>query len=281
AARSASAEDAGAWQAPRSVVLKVMSINVRHNADFWEERFPLIADEIVRLAPDLIGFQEMQIDINQSKTLLSLIAERAGPDGVQYERYDHLKTGKEMLWGEGVTIFSRFPIEKKAYTDLEHGRPVILTRVKVNDDLSVDFYNTHLHHQGGDDVRLAQARKLADFAANNDAGLFTFLTGDMNSSDDTGTISYYLAHSFIDSYKALHGEDETKSIGNTSPVVISKSNTVQNFRNRIDYVFVKPPQSAEDKIKILDSVVCFKNSDSRGLYPSDHLGVMTTFEIQY
>lgn len=39
-------------------ILKVITINLRHNLNFWEERFPLIADEIVRLKLDLLLFNK-------------------------------------------------------------------------------------------------------------------------------------------------------------------------------------------------------------------------------
>lgn len=264
----------------KTITLKVMTINVRHNADFWEERFPLIADEIVRLAPDLIGIQEMEIGINQSKTLMKLIKKRAGPDGLKYEKCERLKTGSDMFGGEGITIFSRYPIEKKGYADLEHGRPVIFARVQIADWLSVDLYNTHLHNIGGDEVKLPQAQKMIAFEKKNDAGFLTFLTGDMNSSEGSQTIGFFIANSFTDTYRAFHG-DKTSVTGNTNPVIISKENAPQNFTGRIDYIFMKVPAGWEDRVKIVDSVVCFKNYDDRGLYPTDHLGVMTTVQIKY
>ncbi len=120
-----------------------------------------------------------------------------------------------------------------------------------------------------------------EMMAKNDGGFTTFLTGDMNSRDDSGTIGFIMSNSFVDTYKAFHGAEETAAAGNTSPVVMSKENAPQNFVQRIDFVFVKPAPGGEGDVRILDSVVCFKNADSRGLYPSDHLGVMTTFEITY
>lgn len=265
--------------ATRKITLKVMTINIRHNKDYWEDRFPLIADEIVRLKPDLIGLQEVLISEDQSKTLLKLINERTGDD-LKYEHYDHLKTGAYMMSGEGVAVFSRFPIEKTKTIDLENGRVVIAARIRVNDDLSVDFYNTHLHHQGGDEVRLAQAEKIVGLEQKLNRGMIAFLTGDMNSHEDSLTIKEYLDNGFIDTFKQLHGDDTAK-IGNTSPVIMSLTPVPQNFRNRIDFVFVKIPDAWKGRVAITDSIVCFKTPDERGLYPSDHLGVMTTFEIQY
>jgi len=261
-----------------SVVLKVMSINLRHNSDYWEERFPLIADEIVRLAPDLIGMQEVEIGINQSRVLKRLISEKSG-GALDYELYEHLKTGGSFISGEGVSIFSRYPILKSDFADLEYGRPVLIARVKISGDLGVDLYNTHLHHRGGDEVRLPQAEKIAAFIEKRDAGLITFLTGDLNSRPGSETISFIQSLGFIDSFRAVH-PDEKSVPGFTSPVILSKDNAIQNPVHRIDYVYFKPG-TAGRKITVLDSVVCFKNHNEEGLYPSDHLGVMSTFEIQY
>lgn len=263
----------------RKITLKVMTINIRHNKDYWEERFPLIADEIVRLKPDLIGLQEVHISSNQSKILIQLINERTGGES-KYEFYEHLKTGGDMMYGEGIAVFSRFPIEKTKTLDLDNGRVVIAARIRVNDDLSVDFYNTHLHHQGGDEVRLPQAVKITGLESKLNRGMITFLTGDMNAHDDSLTIKEYTDKGFIDTFESLYGED-TKEIGNTSPVIMTLKPLPQDFRNRIDYVFVKIPEAWQGRVAATESVVCFKNHDERGLYPSDHLGVMTTFEIQY
>jgi len=273
--------ETGAATGARKITLKVMTINVRHFRDYWEERFPLIADEIVRLSPDLIGFQELQVDIKQAKTLLNLIDERTQGSPLKYYKYEHLKTGKEMLSGEGVGIFSRYPIEREGWADLNSGRVVVFARVSPAEGLTVDFYNTHLHNTNDDALKTEQARKIMEMMAKNEGGFTTFLTGDMNSTDGSGTIGFIMSNSFVDTYKAFHGAEETAAAGNTSPVVMSKENAPQNFVQRIDFVFVKPAPGGEGGVRILDSVVCFKNADSRGLYPSDHLGVMTTFEITY
>ena len=270
-------EDAG----KKVINLKVMSINLRHNSDFWEERFPLVADEIVRLKPDLIGIQEMAIGINQTRTLLRLIAERDPAGELKYHFYEHLKYGPDMIKGEGVTILSRFPISKKAAVDLGNSRPAVFARVVPEPGIAIDFYNTHLHHMGGDEVRFPQAQKLVAFMQDNYAGNFAFLTGDMNAADSSQTIKYFLEEGkMIDTYAALKG-GATKPEDMTSPIILMKKNVPQAPRNRIDYVFALPPAGADNRLKIIDSIVCLRNARADGLYPSDHLGVMTTFQLVY
>lgn len=259
-----------------SVTLTVMSINLRHNSDWWEDRFPLIADEIVRLKPDLIGLQEVEIGVNQSRVLLDLIAAR--DPSLKYHFYEQLKTGVDMISGEGVAIFSRFPITAEKMRDLQHGRPVVAARIKVSETLSVDFFNTHLHHMGGDDVRLPQAQKVTDFMDALSAGRLVFLTGDMNARDDSQTIAHYLASGLTDAYTALHGT----ALGRddmTSPIFLSTTPLPQHPANRIDYVFYRQPESGPRVAAVRRAEVCFRNHNDKGLFPSDHLGVIAEFEI--
>jgi len=263
-----------------TLLLKVMTINLRHNKDFWEERFPLVADEIVRLKPDIIGLQEVAIGIDQSKHLRDLIREKSAAAGepLTYYKYEQLKTGEYYFYGEGIGILSRFPMLKTDFADLENGRPVVLARIKIADNLTVDMYNTHLHHMGGDEVRLPQAEKITQLMKSRDSGHLTFLTGDMNSSPDSKTIKHFLEAGFTDSFMAAPEEARTKN-PNTSPVILSKTPFPQSHVNRIDFVFVKPAAEGGPAARPVSSEVCFQNHAPNGLYPSDHLGVMTTFEI--
>lgn len=272
---SAASEPVGSAATP-TVTLKVMSINIRHNVDFWEERLELLADEIARLQPDIIGVQEVAIGAGQGKMLQKLVEERNGPDGIRYDVYQRLKTGAYGMSGEGVAIFSRFPIVKRGFADLEMGRVVVFNRVSVADGLTVDVYNTHLHHQGGDEVTLPQMEKTLEFMKKNEAGNAVVLTGDMNSAPDSATIALLPPNGFVDTYLAFSGGVETPE-GMTSPVPLRKTPAPLNTKSRIDYIFIRPAAGAG--LEILDSLVCFKTPSPEGLYPSDHLGVMTTFRL--
>ncbi len=264
------------------LTLKVMTINLRHHADWWEDRFPLIADEIVRLNPDIIGLQEVSIGMDQSAVLLSLVKQKSGGEqGKTYNKYERLKTGFEAVSGEGISIYSRYPIVEKDFADLKNGRVVLFTRINVADGLDVDMYNTHLHHIGGDETRLPQAKKIVAFEKRNSVGNIVFLTGDMNAKPESETIATYLQAGFEDTYVLAHGET-AEDTGKTSPIRLEKGrdSADQTPKSRIDYVFVKPSKD-RSAAKTIDSVVCFRNHNDEGLYPSDHLGVMTTFLISY
>lgn len=258
------------------VTLKIMTLNLRHHVDFWDERSVMIADEIARLSPDIIGLQEIMLTVEQAQQVRKMVVERGGPD---YEIFEKVKTGIDAMSGEGVGIMSRYPIIKKGMADLKHGRPAVISRIQINDDVTIDMANTHLHNNGGDEVRVPQVETLLKFIAAKSSTYPVFLTGDMNSRPDSGAMAKIVDDGFIDSYLAFHGPEKTREQGSTSPITLSKDNPAQDIHNRIDYVFYKPGGEGAPVVKIMDSLVCFKNIREDGLYPTDHLGVMTTFEL--
>lgn len=268
--------------APLETSIDVVSINIRHNVDEWERRFGLIADEIVRLDPDLIGLQEIEItDVDQTSALLGLIAERGGAD---YQFYEELKVHPYgTIGGEGVGILSRFPIRETGLKDLiEGGRVAVWARVEVADGYEVDFFNTHLESDDvgdltADEIRTQQAGFVNDFMAAAGDERIQMLTGDMNTTDDTEAYQVLVAGGLSDTYRAVHGDD-TATTGATSPIVLMEG-AEQDPRRRIDYIFVADPPPDEASVTVSDSIVCFENHDEAGFYPSDHLGVMTSFDL--
>jgi beta-glucosidase len=264
--------------APLETHLDVVTINLRHDVDEWERRFDLIADEIVRLDPDLVGLQEIEItEVDQTSALRSRIAERGGAD---YEFYEELKIWPYgALTGEGVGILSRFPIAETGLKDLiDGGRVAVWARVEVEEGYQVDMFNTHLETEAStemtaDEVRTAQAGLVLDLMASAEGEHPQILTGDMNTTDETEAYDVYVSGGLSDSFRAVHG-DETDTIGATSPIVLMEG-AEQDPHNRIDFIFASDGES----VTATDSVVCFQNHDQAGFYPSDHLGVMTSFDL--
>jgi endonuclease/exonuclease/phosphatase family metal-dependent hydrolase len=267
---------------PLETSVDVMTINLRHDVDEWERRFPLIADEIVRLDPDLIGLQEIEItNVEQTQALLDLIAERGG---AEYESYQELKIWPYgALTGEGVGILSRYPILETGLQDLvEGGRVAVWTRVEVESGYQLDFFNTHLESDGnetmtGDEIRTQQAGFMVEFMATAGDDRIQLLTGDMNTTDDTEAYDILVAGGLVDTYLEVHGE-ETATTGATSPIVLMEGAEQAPMR-RIDFIFASSPGPDGAEVSPTDSTVCFSNHDDAGFYPSDHLGVMTSLDL--
>ena len=118
---------------------------------------------------------------------------------------------------------------------------------------------------------------MVDLANRNDDCWPAIITGDMNASETSPTLKNFVAAGFVDSYKKVHG-DATAQTGNTSTVVLGDGKFEQNPRRRIDFVLGRG--AGRRTATPTASVVGFKNHDARGMYPSDHFGVMTTYEMK-
>jgi beta-glucosidase len=266
-------------RARATATVKVMTINVRHDSDQWERRFSLIADEIARLDPDLIGLQEVEIARDQADRLNELLAKRGH---AKYHVYTKRKSGLGGFFtGEGISVMSRWPIVEKHHEDIGKMRVSIVARVEHPAGGFIDMANTHLDHKGGaegDATRDDQAKQTLELLDRNDDCYPTFLTGDMNATENSAALTRFKSAGFVDSYRQVHGA-ATPETGNTSTIVLRDGAFTQDPKRRIDFVLGR--SAGGRTVKALDSVVCFKNHDAKGFYPSDHLGVMTTYEVRF
>lgn len=266
-------------RATTSATVKVMTINLRHDANDWKRRFPLIADEIVRLDPDIIGLQEVEIGDDQADALNDLL-ERRGH--ARYQVHQKRKSGfRGFFTGEGVGIMSRWAIVEKDHEDLGEMRIAVRTRVKHPSGKYLDVVNTHLDHRGGPDGdanRLDQAKQTIELAERHDDCWPTFVTGDMNAGEGSPALKHMFTAGFVDSYRRVHGAD-TPRTGNTAMIELRDGAFVQNPKRRIDFVLGR--SAGGRTLTPRASVVGFKNHDAKGMYPSDHLGVMTTYQVRF
>jgi endonuclease/exonuclease/phosphatase family metal-dependent hydrolase len=242
------------------VELSLLSFNLRHNADCWEERMELIADGIASLRPDVIGLQEIEIAAEQGEILDEMLVAR----GLDYELRQLSKSGLAAeLTGEGIGVMSLYPVRDVERLDLSDGRVSLLATIDV-DGSSLLFVDTHLDSGGDDAVRTQQA---ADTLAAMDAGRAaadrTAFVGDFNSDPDDDAISLVTEAGLVDAWADAHGDAD----GFTSGIELRKDGAEQSADRRIDYVFV---EGAE----VLSAEVVLDDPRDDGLYPSDHLGVL-------
>ena len=124
---------------------------------------------------------------------------------------------------------------------------------------------------------MEQAAQTLDFMGERDQGEARFLVGDMNADAEDDAITAITGRGFLDSYFEVHGLGGTAQHGNTSPVVLGTDNPAQDLRRRIDYVFAAEGERAV--LTLDDSAVVMNEPRDDGLFPSDHLGVLTTVTL--
>jgi endonuclease/exonuclease/phosphatase family metal-dependent hydrolase len=130
--------------------MKIATLNLRHDQDRWDERFPLVVDCLLRSQAHVIGLQEVAIPIRQAHLIADALNAQM-PDQ-PYSVWVEPKWGEEAE-REGIAILSR------------HHRPV--------EDES---------------IRLPQMRALLDWMFSRASSRW-LLTGDMNALPESSTIA--------------------------------------------------------------------------------------------
>ena len=255
--------------------IKVVTINLRHDSDQWPRRFELVADEIARVDPDLIGMQELEIGADQGAYLNSLLEKRGH---AKYELVSERKSGVlGSASGEGIGIMSRWPIERWMSAAIGDERVAIVARIRHPSGGALDMANTHLDQHRGDEGEMNRDRetmKLLDLLAREDDCRPTILTGDLNSTDKGHAMDRLRAARFEDSWARAN----PNAIGNTGMIKLETGAFEQHPRRRIDFILTRP--AGARALVPVSSEVVFKNHDGKGFYPSDHFGVLTVFDAK-
>ena len=229
----------------------VATLNVRHTADRWRARAPLLVDQLVALGPDVIGLQEVRRLPSQARW----IARKAEwPTAGVRTGY---KTGIKWLW-EGIAGLSRLPVTDHVRLRLG-GDARVAQRVTVSlpGGRVLDVYNTHLA-DGDEATRTAQARRLLAWMDER-PDVPQVLVGDLNSRPGSAPVGV-LTGRLRSAYALVHGSEPPRTVPGGAV---------------LDYILVN------DLVEVLDAWVTFDrpSPDDPGLLASDHFGVAARLRV--
>lgn len=249
-------------------MVKFLTLNLRHNVDRWEERFPLVVEAIHQEQPDIIAFQEVHIEINQAQIIAEALEQLTTNKPYNVHVSSRMYEGR---W-ESNALLSRLPVlsAERIELPMDGGRSGQRIAVRVDDTQTLNIANVHLHHQPMlDDVnRLPQMQALLQwmFAHNADHWL---LAGDMNALPDSATITEALKH-LNNAYYDLN---------NTHPITFPTPLTEGKYGDiavTLDYIFY-----TKSSLKPLSAKrIADQHGGDEALYPSDHYGLVAEFEFQ-
>jgi len=256
------------------ILLKVMTLNIWCYSPPWDVRKRLIAEEIRRHSPDMVGLQEVVSDPqfdedgkNQAVQIAELLP--------GYEAVSSLRTvpGAGRPIKAGLAILSRLPMVETNDMDLTysvelnpHPRVVLGARIKVSGK-ELYFVVTHLSTHAPD--RLVEAKELAHFIERYSSGLPVVVVGDFNEEPHEPVILFMKGLNEIDGTK-LKFKDAWEEVRPDEEGFTYKT---PDPYMRIDYIFVTP------SIEVLECQLVCNEPDANGVYPSDHLGVLATILI--
>jgi endonuclease/exonuclease/phosphatase family metal-dependent hydrolase len=261
---------------------KVLTLNIWNRFGPWPERLEVIRAGLRELAPDLVGLQEvLRADASQGGDGLdqaALLAEGFGYH-VAYGR-----ATKDIAYGNAV--LSRWPIARQEVFTLpnvetdEH-RCVVFAEIDAPFG-RVPFFVTHLNwklHHGH--VREVQVREVADIVRRTapTSGFPPVLVGDFNADADADEIRFLRGLTSLGG-KSVYFADAFAVAGDgTRGATFVRRNPyaalVHEPDRRLDYVFVRGPDDRW-RGEVLEARVCFDEPDARGIWASDHLGVIAS-----
>ena len=246
----------GAGSAP---TLKVVTLNIWHDAGDWPTRLRLIADALRQSDADVIGLQEILEDKaknlpNQADSIAALL------DGysVNFTAVDPAGSPKRY----GNAILSRLPVIDVASRKLEplnDFRTAIRARVDVGGQ-AVDIVNTHLANQP--EAGAVRAQQIADLLGwlPND-GTPVVAMGDFNAPLEDSGLAGLAGRGLLTALPP--GAAQTT-------VVTSRGHSARV----IDHIFVERDRFTVTVARtIADQPV-------GGEYPSDHYGVAATLTLR-
>jgi endonuclease/exonuclease/phosphatase family metal-dependent hydrolase len=244
------------------VVVHVATLNLRNTADRWRERRSLLVRQLVELAPDVVGAQELRMFPDQAAWIVREVAAQTG-GRLRYRAHRRAKTGLAGLW-EGIGVLSRMPVVATAWLHLgAQGRVAQRVTVRPPEGGVLDVYNTHLG-LGGEILRTAQARRILGWMDERPP-VPAVLMGDFNARPGSPTIEL-LSSRLRSAHLEVHGCEPSRTVPTPLRLRPTSEGSV------LDYVFVNP-------LVVVDSArVAFDEADpcDATLCASDHYGLSVT-----
>lgn len=242
--------------------LTVVTLNIYHDRDGWEQRRPLVIEGLRALQPDVIALQE----VLQHETLRNQAADIAEALGHRYHFVSVAPPGDVERYGNA--ILTRHPVLARSERRLEplaDSRTVAHVRLDI-DGTAVDVFATHLHWTAGGAAM--RERQLADVLAHVDArggDAPAILVGDFNAPVEAPELAA-LWPRFIDAFGAANP--------GAGDVTTLNPHWFGDDRRRIDHVLVE-----RGRFEILESRLVLDAPDAQGTWPSDHFGVLARLRV--
>lgn len=240
--------------------MRLATLNLRNTADRWAARRRLLVGQLVDLAPDVLGVQELRMVPDQARWIASQVS-RCSDGAVQYRVYRRGKAGVAGVW-EGIGVLSRLPVVATAWLDLGgQGRVAQRVTVRVGAGRLLDVYNTHLA-RAGEERRLDQAGRILDWIERRPPAPAVLL-GDLNARPGSPTVEL-LSGRLRSAHAIVHGAEPARTV----PTPLRRGPAGAGAV--LDYVFVN------ELVEVHDARVVFDGLDPGDptLAPSDHYGLV-------
>jgi endonuclease/exonuclease/phosphatase family metal-dependent hydrolase len=240
--------------------IKVATLNLFNRMGQWDARSPLVVKQLAELAPDVIGLQEVDLDIDQGMQIGRAVNLDVG-DRPHY-RIKHATSPGVRAHIFGIATLARVPFVEHQILDLMTFDRMIQRLVFEIDGQMLCVVNLHLHHpDDAGEERAEQALYLLDWLDGQEQMPFVVL-GDFNSYGGEKTVEIMKAR-FRSAYEAVHGKEPDQ----TWPTPVN--NWDNSPPGTLDYIYVS------SEFQVIGAGLAFDKPavNNPDLFPSDHLGL--------
>lgn len=268
--------------------LRVATLNLWNKSGPWKKRMAITAAAIDRLAPDLLGLQEV-LCLETPTGTLHQAAEVAGDREFVYGAGHDLSAGwipsdQRLIFGNALV--TPHPIrEHRTHplpgADISDQQRSVLHAVVDLPNGPVDVFVTHLNWKLDEGhVRELQVKALAALIAREapDDGRYPpILMGDLNAEPQSDEIRYLLGFTTLGEPRSVRFADVWQYAGPAPSVTFDGSTNAFAAQHhepprRIDYILVRGPHPKGHGRPI--AVRRVFDEAVEGIHPSDHYGVM-------
>ncbi|MFI6048989.1 endonuclease/exonuclease/phosphatase family protein [Streptomyces violascens] len=235
---------------------RVVTLNIWGRGSAWRRRLPLVRAELVRLAPDFVGLQEVWRKGSRCQ------AEQIADDLGYHVTYAPARTARDRST-QGNALLSRAPVAR--YEVLPLPTPGVEPRSVLCAEVgSTTVLVTHVTWEWEyAHIRQQQVRFLAELAAGH-AGRDVVLLGDLNAAPDTDEIRW-LTGRMQDAW--VYGG---RGPGHTYTPANRHARKAREPARRIDYILTSGLRAAHTELAFTTPHCTALGS----LWPSDHFGVV-------
>ncbi len=245
----------------------VATLNLFNRMGEWDSRAPLVIDQMQALSPDVIGFQEIDLMLDQGMWISHQINLRLA--GQPHYRIKHAANPGKRASYHGIATLSRLEFLEHEVLDLMTFERVAQRMLFQAGDQSFFFVNIHLHHPPeAEQERAEQIEYLLAWLDRDSRKLPAVIAGDFNAYVHEKGVALMKSR-YRSAYEVVHSREPEK----TWPTPVNTFDTSPH--GTLDYIYVS------EEFRIKDARLAFdKPSESdENLYPSDHLGLFARLEL--
>jgi endonuclease/exonuclease/phosphatase family metal-dependent hydrolase len=261
--------------------LRVLTINTGKGDAPYTERLHWMADELRCLDADVIACQEVFASAAATADTAGFLAQSLGMHVAAAPARQKLREvagREEVMSSSGMALLSRYPFHRvdvlQLPSDARDGERIAQVGVLTVAGCCVAVANVHLTHlRECDSLRRSQLQAVLDALGSTGPAALRLVAGDFNTTASGEVLAPLLREGYR--HFAVRDTGATAGDGESASTLIGLGAP----RRRVDMILTLTGGGCETPGFAPAEIVLNRPHPGSGVFPSDHAGIMTTFEL--